>query len=204
LLPNLPEKSIIVLDNALTHSRQYSRIPTQANNKKFITEWLTKNNISYPENARKCDLLDLVKRNAPEKCYSVDKIIENSGRKFIRLPPYHCQFNAIEMVWSQMKQFFGKYNLDNNFKQIYDLIIRSLNEITSENWQNYIKHCKDLENNYWISDNISDQNFENVILNFGEESESDTDDEELTFSEILAENNYNINNIYHSYCKKLF
>ncbi len=43
-----------------------------------------------------------------------------------------------------------------------------------------------------------------MIINFGEESESDTDDEKVTLSEILAQNNYNITNIYHNYCKRLF
>jgi hypothetical protein len=62
LLPNLPKNSIIVLDNASTHSRQYSRIPTQANNKKFTIDWLTENNIPYPENALKIELLGLVKK----------------------------------------------------------------------------------------------------------------------------------------------
>ncbi len=35
LLPNLTEKSFILLDNAPTHSRRHSNIPTQSNNKTY-------------------------------------------------------------------------------------------------------------------------------------------------------------------------
>ncbi len=84
--------------------------------------------------------------------------------------------NPIELVWDQMKQFFGSHNLNNNVQEIYDLIIRSLNKVTPENWKNYVKHAKDFENNYGKTDNILEQNFKNLIINFGDESESDTDD----------------------------
>lgn len=58
LILKLPEKSIIVLDNALTHTRynNYSKIPTQVNNKKFIKDWITLKNIQFPENALKIEL----------------------------------------------------------------------------------------------------------------------------------------------------
>jgi transposase len=191
LLPNLPEKSIICLDNAQTHSKQYSQIPNQNTEKEIITKWLTTNNIPFHENAKKKYLLALVKENAPEKHYSVDKIIENAGHISLRFPPYHCIFNPIENVWSQMKQFFGKHNLNNNKEQIEELILKSFEEITPENWKQY---CKELENEFWLSDGILDlESSENVIINFGEESESDTSDEEMIFSDILAENNNNVN-----------
>jgi hypothetical protein len=48
-----------------------------------------------------------------------------------------------------------------------------------------------------------DQNFESLIINFQEESESDTSDEEMIFSETLKENNYNIISFNHKCSKKL-
>jgi len=100
LFSNLPKKSIIVLNNVTTHSRYYSQIPTQASNKQFIKDWLTKNKISYPENALKPQLLDIVKKNLPKNNYTVDQIIKDAGHIPIRLPPYHCHLNSIEMVWA--------------------------------------------------------------------------------------------------------
>jgi len=48
LLSNLPPKSIIVLDNASTHSEQYNKIPIKNNTKQQIKDWLNKNNIKFP------------------------------------------------------------------------------------------------------------------------------------------------------------
>ncbi|KAI4461517.1 thap domain [Holotrichia oblita] len=39
LLPNLPESSVIVMDNASYHSRQQNKVPTKCNNKKDIKEF---------------------------------------------------------------------------------------------------------------------------------------------------------------------
>ncbi len=142
LLPNLPKNSIIVLDNASTHSRQYSRIPTQANNKKFTIDWLTENNIPYPENALKIELLDLVKKKSTEKILYSRSNYRKCRPYTDTSPPYHCHLNPIEMVWAQIKQFFGKHNLNNNKEQIKQLILKSFNAVTTENWKNYINHVK--------------------------------------------------------------
>jgi transposase len=93
--------------------------------------------------------LDLVKRNTPERACAVDDIIRDAGHVPIRLPPYHCYLNPIEFVWAQMKKFISKHNLNNNKEQIKELILKSLNEITPENWKNYIRHCGEFEKNHW-------------------------------------------------------
>jgi transposase len=50
---------------------------------------------------KKDTLLNICRNNYTEKKYAVDEIIEQAGHEVLRLPPYHCIFNAIEMVWSQ-------------------------------------------------------------------------------------------------------
>jgi hypothetical protein len=39
--------------------------------------------------------------------YKVDDLIEEHGHKVLRLPPYHCHFNPIELVWSQAKRYYN-------------------------------------------------------------------------------------------------
>jgi len=114
LLPNIPKQSIIVLDNAPTHSKRKHSVPTQQNNKKFITEWLTERKIPFPENALKIELLKIVEKNSPKKTYSVDELIRENGHIPLRLPPYHCDLNPIELIWGQAKHFFGKNNFNCN------------------------------------------------------------------------------------------
>ncbi|KAB0792604.1 hypothetical protein PPYR_14563 [Photinus pyralis] len=53
LVPNLPEKSLIIMDNASYHSGLLEKIPTKSWTKQRMIEWLGKKNIGYPEKAMK-------------------------------------------------------------------------------------------------------------------------------------------------------
>ena len=49
----------------------------------------------------------------------MDQLALENGHRVLRLPPYHSQFNAIEMVWSDSKRY-------------YDAKIGSINPVTSD------------------------------------------------------------------------
>ncbi|KAB0800354.1 hypothetical protein PPYR_06094 [Photinus pyralis] len=53
LVPNLPEKSLIIMDNASYHSGLLEKIPTKSWTKQRMIEWLGEKNIGYPEKAMK-------------------------------------------------------------------------------------------------------------------------------------------------------
>ncbi len=44
--------------------------------------------------------------NAPVKKYRVDEMAKAAGHEVVRLPPYHCTFNPIELVWADEKAGF--------------------------------------------------------------------------------------------------
>jgi transposase len=50
----------------------------------------------------KAELLGIVKNNKQQKEYVIDSIVSQHGHKVLGLPPYHCQFNPIEMVWGYL------------------------------------------------------------------------------------------------------
>ena len=56
-------------------------------------------------------LLDLARLNKPATSYKVDEIIRSHGHEVLRLPPYHPEFNAIELIWSQLKQIVRQKNV---------------------------------------------------------------------------------------------
>jgi hypothetical protein len=39
--------------------------------------------------------------------FKIDELIEKHGHKVLLLPPYHCHFNSIELVWSQAKRYYS-------------------------------------------------------------------------------------------------
>ena len=51
LIPNLQSNSLIVLDNALYHSRMLESVPTMSSRKQQMHDWLTAKGIEYTESA---------------------------------------------------------------------------------------------------------------------------------------------------------
>ena len=99
LLPNIPPNSVIVLDNASYHSAQVELLPRKHWRKDLIREWLTSKDIQWNTDMIKDELLKLVEPLRPK--YSdknVDKMAREAGHEVLRLPPYHCELNPIELV----------------------------------------------------------------------------------------------------------
>lgn len=176
LLPNVPPESVIVLDNASYHCRKREKIPTGTWRKNDIFEWLNSKGIRTDNEMLKMDLLACVSQIKSQ--YDVNKIDElasASGHVVLRLPPYHCELNPIEMVWAQLKHYIKMNNTTFKVKDMEELITQGYRNITLDNWQNYVKHIKDVEANMWKVDDLQD-NLEEFIINVGESSASETED----------------------------
>lgn len=105
LIPNLPEKAVIVIDNAPYHSVQVNKIPNSNSRKSEVLDWLAARSIIHSPDALKVELLELVKLNTPKfKTYKFDAVVQKHGFQVLRLPPYHCDLNAIEYIWSDIKR----------------------------------------------------------------------------------------------------
>lgn len=96
LLPNLDDNSCVVMDNTKYHTYQINKAPNLSWRKDLILKWLDEQNICYPTNATKPTLLTIAKKFKPDPKY---EILKDHGHTVIRLPPYHCDFNPIEIIW---------------------------------------------------------------------------------------------------------
>ncbi|CAH0720741.1 unnamed protein product, partial [Brenthis ino] len=67
-------------------------------------------------------LLEIVNKNKPEPVYSVDAILTGLGHKILRLPPYHCDLNPIEMVWASMKRKVAEINIGKPSNQMPEML----------------------------------------------------------------------------------
>ncbi|XP_068250360.1 uncharacterized protein [Palaemon carinicauda] len=143
LIPNIPPSSIIVMDNASYHSFQIDKPPTTSDRKAVIKDWLIEKGETPGDDLLKDDLLAMVKQHTsrwPRK-YEINIIASKHGHKVVRLPPYHCQYNPIELIWSQVKQYVAKKN---NFKMsdLKSLISEALQQVTPENWKNAVNRAE--------------------------------------------------------------
>ncbi|XP_031348399.1 uncharacterized protein LOC116174599 [Photinus pyralis] len=109
LLNNLEEPSLIVIDNAPYHSTLVEKLPTSSWTKGDMVAWLTRRNIPFDSTLFKPELYSFIKSLGIQKQYEVDNIIRNHGHDVLRLPPYHYEFNAIELVWAHAKSYYDKH-----------------------------------------------------------------------------------------------
>jgi hypothetical protein len=104
--------------------------------KYLLQTWLQNNNIHFSETDKKDTLLKLCRQNYKSPVYVVDRVIHEAGHKPLRLPPYHCIFNPIEMVWSQTKRTYDSEVLKN--KNPILAWRTALEGVSAEQWIHYM------------------------------------------------------------------
>ncbi|KAL3279003.1 hypothetical protein HHI36_016519 [Cryptolaemus montrouzieri] len=141
ILPKLEDGCVIVLDNASYHSRRTEKLPTSASRKVNIQEWLRSKNIAFGDDLIKAELLRIAKTHKPAyNKYVVDEMARNQNKIVLRLPPYHCEINPIELVWAEMKNYVASKNTSFKFRDMKKLFAESIERIDAVKWQNCIKH----------------------------------------------------------------
>lgn len=141
ILPELDPGCVIVMDNASYHSLRVEKIPNTSSTKSTIKEWLDSKNIPYEATDLKKDLLERVAQNRHlYEDYVVDSLARNSGRIVLRLPPYHCELNPIELVWANLKSYVARNNRDFKMEATKQLLIDGVAQITPELWKKCVQH----------------------------------------------------------------
>lgn len=114
LLRALAPNSVVVMDNASYHSVQEpdSKAPTSATLKADMQQWLERKGVAFDKTLTKPKLYDIIKREKEniDKDYQIDNVLARNGHTVLRLPPYHCDMNPIELIWSNMKGYVAKKN----------------------------------------------------------------------------------------------
>lgn len=177
LLPNLPEKSVIVMDNAPYHCIQNNKPPSKYALKKDMELWLSSNKIPFNETMRKSELMNLINQHKPtNKIYKIDEQLKSHGHEVLRLPPYMCDLSPIELIWAQAKRKLREQNItgDLSLTKLENSTKEAFSQISKQDWISCCDHVEKLEKDYWEKDGIMETAMEQFIINIGE----DTSDEE--------------------------
>ncbi|XP_076621619.1 uncharacterized protein LOC143342022 [Colletes latitarsis] len=174
LLPNISENTIIIMDNAPYHSVQINKPPSKYTTKPKMIEWLTKNNIPFAESMLRYELYELIENNKSKgKTYKIDEILKAHGPTMLRLPPYMCELNPIELIWAQVKRKVRENNPSTlTSAQLYKLTDDAINSISPEDWVKCCEHVEKLEKQYWEKDNLLDSMMAELTI---EDSNSETE-----------------------------
>ncbi|XP_025420202.1 uncharacterized protein LOC112690407 [Sipha flava] len=160
ILPLLDPNSIIVMDNAPYHSVELEKYPNTSWKKAAIFEWLSS---KYVDRERplssllKSELLAISNKMRPDsKSYVIDNLAKDNGHTVLRLPPYHCEFNPIELAWAMVKGYVKQNNTTFQIDDVRQLVNTAIERVTPQNWKNFIKHVIEEECKIWKVDDIMD------------------------------------------------
>ena len=173
LLPSLNEPTCIVMDNASYHSVIHPnfKTPNSSNKKTDLIEWLHKQNIPCDATMLKPELIALVKKHKLPTVYQSDCIIREHGHEVLRLPPYHCDLNPIELIWSQVKGTVARRNRDFSLKSTAKLTDEAIKEVSVSDWNNAIAHVDKVVEQYMKNDGVRPR-IDNIIIPLNEYSSS--------------------------------
>lgn len=150
LLPNIPDRSLIVMDNAAYHNAlaEYSA-PTASSSKDKILTWLEQNKIFCKEDCLKPELVEIIKKLAPEPTYIIDEIARKHGHEVMRTPPYHPELQPIETCWGVVKNHIAR-NCNFTMKNLIDQLENGFEKVTSKTCAKIIAKVIKTEDKFWL------------------------------------------------------
>ena len=123
------------MDNAPYHSRMLESVPTMSSRKQQMHDWLTAKGIEYPESALKRELFQLVRASNPKPKFAVDEMAKAARDEVVRLPPYYCELNHIELAWSQVQHYIKNNNKLFTLTAVKELTYGGIDQVGVMEWK---------------------------------------------------------------------
>ncbi|XP_037276826.1 uncharacterized protein LOC119169932 [Rhipicephalus microplus] len=188
ILKKLPDGNVIVSDNAANHSRREEKLPTTALEKEEIREWLSSKNITFSKRVIKKKLLELVASvKSRFLSYIVDNTAARAGCILLRLLPYHCELNPIELVWANVKNVVTEENRDFKLSAVGAFLRDKIKQVTAKGWRKSIPHVIDVDANFRLQTS-GNEPIQFIIIHFGDDKTDESEDDcELSDTESFDE-----------------
>ncbi|XP_027843956.2 uncharacterized protein LOC114124782 [Aphis gossypii] len=157
-LPLLKENAVIVMDNASYHSVKKCQMPTMSWKKQKIIDWLENKGEIVTHPIVKIDLMKKVRKLKKQyDKYVIDEYAKDNQKIVLRLPPYHCELNPIELAWSSVKNYVRTHNNTFKIKDVLDLLKKGVDHVTPEMWSNFVGHVVKEEEKFWNIEHLTDE-----------------------------------------------
>jgi hypothetical protein len=104
----------------------------------------------------------------------LDQLANESGHEVIRLPPYHCQYNPIELIWAQVKGEVASKNTTFKMSNVEQLTHTAIANVTVENWQKCVLYAEALQAEDLRKAHLCDR----LVISLGDDSDSDCDSDD--------------------------
>lgn len=158
IIPQLKENCVIIMDNAPYHSVKAEQIPNTNTRKADIIKWLEEKGEVIDRPMIITELLDIVKQIKPRyDKYLIDELVKTHNRKMLRLPPYHCELNPIELAWAAVKGHVKRNNTTYKLCDVKTLLMEGIEKVDDSMWKNFIRHTMAEEEKFYQIDFIVDE-----------------------------------------------
>jgi transposase len=156
LLPNIPNDSIIIMDNARYHNiLADNTFPTPRSSKRELQAWLEKNHsklkLHDDSSMLKAELYEICKKIAPPPEFKLDRIAEKHGHRVLRTPQYHCELQPIEFCWGIVKNFCS-YHCDFTMKGLNKELHKGFSKVSKTTCKKLIGIVRQKEDLFWKED----------------------------------------------------
>lgn len=152
LLKNIPDDSIIYMDNAAYHNVLADDVfPKTTHSMRRLQEWLTHNDIPWREDMLKIELYELCCKHTPKPEFAIDRIAASKGHTVFRTPPYHPELQPIETCWAIVKKHVAAHN---NFTmaKVNQLLEEGFCKVTNHTVKGILKKVRRCEDDFWKED----------------------------------------------------
>ena len=110
--------------------------------KSQFQDWLKDHKIPFRPDALRTELWMLCKiHRATNTSKVIDNIAIRYGHEVLRLPPYHCDFNAIELIWADEKNFVARENKEMTLESVKKTILQAKGRNYSGNVKEVCTTC---------------------------------------------------------------
>ena len=160
LLPRIPARSLIVMDNAPYHNVyvEGTFYPTTSTRKAELIDWLQQNHPAvYEESMLKPELLQLCRNLCSKPEYELDRIAKEQGRQILRTPQYHPELQPIETCWGVVKNHCAT-KCDYTIQGLREHLEDGFEKVTAATCQAAIADMRGEEDRYWQEDTDDDVN----------------------------------------------
>lgn len=184
LIPNIPDHSLIIMDNAKYHNvLADDTFPTPRSYKHELQAWLKRYhshlNLHNDSSMLKPELYEVCKKLAPPPCFKLDGIAEQSGHTILRTPQYHCELQPIESCWGVVKNHCRDH-CDFTMQGLYEQLTIGFSKVTPSTCQKLIATIYEQEEEFWIEDATADEQ-DSTIEEWMDSEEKYIDVEEHVF-----------------------
>lgn len=161
LLPNIPDESLIIMDNAKYHNiLADDTFPTPRSSKRELQAWLEKHhaelNLHNDSSVLKPELYEICKKIAPAPEFKLDRIAGEHGHRVLRTPQYHCELQPIEQCWGVIKNDCRDH-CDFTMKGLNEKLEKGFSKVTATTCQKLIAKVRKQEDLFWKEDSELDE-----------------------------------------------